>query len=123
MTEGAPEKPTSAPRTREASARSLLFYEQEGPNDQLKEDVRVNGEESDLPIVVGDGRTDHMAKGQAEGHRHHSTHASGRNAPKQSVSRTLEALTRKAQRDKKHRFRSLYRLIDLQDALRRALVV
>lgn len=32
----------------------------------------------------------------------------------QSVSSTLSALTRKARRDKKHRFKSLYRLIDLQ---------
>ena len=37
-----------------------------------------------------------------------------KNAPKQSVSRTLAALARKAKNDKKHRFQSLYRLIDLQ---------
>lgn len=114
MTEADPEKPTSAPRTRDASPPSLLFYQQQDPNAQLKEDVSVRGEDSDLPIVVGDGRADHMAKGQAEGQRHHSTHATGRNAPKQSVSRTLEALTRKAERDRKHRFQSLYRIIDLQ---------
>ena len=55
-----------------------------------------------------------MAKGWAEGQRRQSTHARGRNAPTQSVSRTLAALARKAKSDKKHRFQSLYRLIDLQ---------
>ena len=90
---------------------------------QLKEDVSACGEESDPPIVLGDGRTDHMAKGRAEGQRHQSTHARGRNAPKQSVSRTLEALTRKAQKDKKHRFRSSLSLNRLADALRELPVV
>lgn len=99
------EKPTSAPRTREASPPSLWPVGQEGPNDQLKEDVRESGEELDLPILVRDGSADHMAKERAEGQRHHSTHATGRNAPKQSVSRTLEALTWKAKEDKEHRFR------------------
>lgn len=113
MTEGAPEKPTSAPRTRDASRPSLLYYKQDS-NAQRKEDDRVPSEESDPSIVVRDGRADHMAKGWAEGQRRHSTHARGRNAPKQSVSRTLAALARKAKSDKKHRFQSLYRLIDLQ---------
>ncbi len=55
-----------------------------------------------------------MAKGRAVGQRRQSTHAGGRNGPQQSVSSTLSALARKAARDRKHRFGSLYRLIDLQ---------
>jgi group II intron reverse transcriptase/maturase len=55
-----------------------------------------------------------MAKGRAEGQCGHRTDARGRNAPTQSVSSALSALTRKAEREPKHRFRSLYRLIDLQ---------
>ena len=37
------------------------------PCDQQHEDVVAACRESDPPIVVGDGRTDHMAKGRAEG--------------------------------------------------------
>lgn len=55
-----------------------------------------------------------MAKGRAVGQSGQSTDARGTNAPKKSVSSTLSALARKAAKDKKHRFKSLYRLIDLQ---------
>jgi RNA-directed DNA polymerase len=55
-----------------------------------------------------------MAKGRAGSHRGQSTDARGRNAPTQSISSTLTALNRKAVKDRKHRFRSLYRLIDKQ---------
>lgn len=55
-----------------------------------------------------------MAKGRAGSHRSQSTDARGRNVPKQSISSTLTALNRKAAGEKKHRFRSLYRLIDRQ---------
>jgi len=55
-----------------------------------------------------------MAKGRAGSQRGHSTDATGRTAPKQSISRTLTALNRKAEKEPKHRFRSLYRLIDSQ---------
>ena len=55
-----------------------------------------------------------MAKGRAGLHSSQSTDARGRNAPTQSISSTLTALNRKAAKEKKHRFRSLYRLIDKQ---------
>lgn len=55
-----------------------------------------------------------MAKGRAGTHRSQSTDVKGRNAPKQSISSTLTALIQKAAKEKKHRFRSLYRLIDKQ---------
>tara|TARA_R110002096_G_scaffold199271_13_gene383121 strand:+ start:4705 stop:5583 length:879 start_codon:yes stop_codon:yes gene_type:complete len=51
---------------------------------------------------------------RAENQRGHCTDTRGRNAPKQSVSSTLSALSRKAAKEPKHRFRSLERLIDLQ---------
>lgn len=55
-----------------------------------------------------------MAKQRAGQHRSQSTHARGKNVPKQSVSRTLTALNQKAARAPQHRFRDLYRLLDLQ---------
>lgn len=119
-----PDNESRSPRTREASPRSL-----DGPRllggvtDQLKEDSG-GGEESDPSIVVRDGRTDHtplqgpgaagMAKEWAGKHRSQSTHARGTNALKQSVSSSLAALNRKAVAAPKHRFRDLYRLINLQ---------
>jgi len=54
-----------------------------------------------------------MGKGRAEGSPEQSTHALGRNVPKQSVSSTLLKLREKAGREPKHRFRSLYREINL----------
>jgi len=68
--------------------------------------------ESDQPIVVRDGRADHMAKGLAQRHRRQSTHARERITPTSSVSRTLSALRAKAEEDPKHRFRALARLLD-----------
>ena len=55
-----------------------------------------------------------MAKGLAERYRDHCTHAVGRTAPRQSVSSTLIALNRKAVENPKHRFKDLYRQINLQ---------
>jgi retron-type reverse transcriptase len=52
--------------------------------------------------------------GRAEIHRSQSTRARGKNVPKQSVSSTLAALNRKAIQAPKHKFRDLYRLINLQ---------
>ena len=49
------------------------------------------GKESDPPIVVRDGRADHMAKGWAERQREHSTHRGRRMLPI-PVSRTLLAI-------------------------------
>ena len=108
-----PDNSKRAPRTRDASTLSLSMSERE-IRDQLKEDTNQRGEESDPPIVVRDGRADHKAKGWAASQSRHSTDARGRTAPTQSISRTLSALNRKAHQDRKHRFRSLYRLIDLQ---------
>ncbi|MFT5408711.1 MAG: RNA-directed DNA polymerase [Verrucomicrobiales bacterium] len=108
-----PNNPNPTPRTRETSP-PLLLGNQRGVDGQLTEGVNVCSEESDPPIVVRDGKTDHTAKGWAVSQRGQSTDARERNAPMRSVSSTLSALTRKAGGDKKHRFKSLYRLIDLQ---------
>jgi group II intron reverse transcriptase/maturase len=113
MNEATPEKSASTPRTREPSP-PLLLGSQQDISVQRKEDVGVRGEVSDPPIVVRDGRADHTAKGRAGGQRGQSTHAGDTNGLRQSVSSTLSALARKAAREKKHRFGSLYRLIDLQ---------
>ena len=85
-----------------------------GNPDQLQEGRIESTEESDPSIVVRDGRTGHMAKGWAGKHRSDSTHAKGTTAPVRSVSSTLTALNRKAVAAPKHRFRDLYRLLDLQ---------
>lgn len=85
------------------------------PNDfQPIEGVAKSHQESDLPIVVRDGNTDHTAKDQAGMQRGQSTHARGRTILNESVSRTLSALGTKAEKDPKHRFRSLARLLDRQ---------
>lgn len=69
--------------------------------------------QSDPFIVLRDGRTDHMGKERTERPNEHSKHASGRTVPNKSVSRTLLELKRKAEQEPKHRFRSLYREMDL----------
>ncbi len=85
------------------------------PNDfQPKEGVAKSHQESDLPIVVRDGSTDHTAKDQAGMQRGQSTHARGRNTLNESVSRTLSALGTKAGKEPGHRFRGLARLLDRQ---------
>ncbi len=81
---------------------------------QRKEDRTVPVRESDPPIVVGDGRAVHKAKGRADGQRGQSTHARERNTPARSVSSTLSALGAKARRNPGHRFRGLARLLDRQ---------
>ena len=56
-----------------------------------------------------------MGKEQTVESSEQSTHASkGKQVPTKSVSRTLLELTQKAERDRKYRFRSLYREIDLR---------
>jgi len=85
------------------------------PNDfQPIEGIAKSHQDSDLPILVRDGNTDHKAKEQAGMQSGQSTHARGRNILKQSVSRTLSALGTKAEKDPEHRFRSLARLLDRQ---------
>ena len=79
---------------------------------QPQEGVARSHQESDLPIVVRDGNTDHMAKGQAGKQRGQSTHARDRNTPARSVSSTLSALGTKAGKEPGHRFRGLARLLD-----------
>ena len=91
---------------------------------QPQEGIAKGTQESDLSIVVRDGNTDHtashryagasMAKGQAGMQRGQSTHVRGTNILNHDVSRTLSALGTKAERDPKHRFRSLARLLDRQ---------
>lgn len=68
---------------------------------------------SDSSILLRDGRTDYMGKGRAGQTTEQSTHAKGRNVPNKSVSSTLLDLREKAEREPKHRFRSLYREINL----------
>jgi len=90
-----------SPQTREASTISLWESNQQvsaskkDVTNQLKEG-RNTGEESDLSIVVRDGKTDHKAKGRAGLQSDESTHARERKAPIRSVSSTLIALRTKA---------------------------
>ena len=93
---------------------SEKIHFRQGRCDQRKEDPNGCHRESDLPIVVGDGRAVHMAKEQAEEQCRESTHARERITPTQSVSSTLSALGAKASHDRKHRFRGLARLLDHQ---------
>ena len=56
-----------------------------------------------------------MAKGRAVESTEQCTHAKrGKQVPGKSVSSTLLELTEKAKRERKYRFRSLYREIDLR---------
>jgi group II intron reverse transcriptase/maturase len=93
------------------------------PNDfQPIEGIAKSPQESDLPIVVRGGNTDHTAKGQAGMQRGQSTHARGPMILDQGVSRTLSALGTKAGKDPEHRFRGLARLLDrrmLEEAFRK----
>lgn len=73
----------------------------------------MGSEQSDPPMVVRDGSADHMARGRTERSNEQCTHAPGRIVPVKSVSRTLLELSEKARREPKHRFRSLYREINL----------
>jgi RNA-directed DNA polymerase len=79
---------------------------------QRSEGIVQASRESDPPIVVRDGKADHMAKGRADGQRGQSTHAGGTNTLPTSVSRSLSALSEKARDAPKHRFRALSRLLD-----------
>jgi group II intron reverse transcriptase/maturase len=82
---------------------------------QPKEGIAKGGQESDPPIVVSDGSTDHTAKGRAGMQRGQSTHAArGTNTLDSGVSSTLSALGIKAGKEPEHRFRSLARLLDQQ---------
>ena len=81
---------------------------------QRNEGSAKGAQESDPPIVVRDGNTDHMAKGRAERQSGQSTHARDTNTPGQSVSSTLSALRAKAEQQPEHRFRALCRLLDHQ---------
>jgi RNA-directed DNA polymerase len=69
--------------------------------------------QSDPPIVLGDGSAAYEGKGRAERLNEQSSHALGTTVPKKSVSRTLLELREKAEREPNHRFRSLYREINL----------
>ena len=100
------------------------IYLQRSNDFQPTEGVARSGQESDLHIVVRDGRAVHtptprlrragMAKGQAGMQSGQSTHARGRKTLDESVSRTLSALGTKAGKEPGHRFRGLARLLDRQ---------
>jgi hypothetical protein len=75
---------TRAPRTREASPPPLQKSPRDSRkdiNDQLEGGIDVCDEESDSPIVVRDGKTDHMAKEWAERQSEQSTHRGRRMLP------------------------------------------
>jgi len=115
MKETSPDNESLSPRTRETSPNSLTQRKlPRGEPDQLTEDRFDLGEESDPPIVLRDGKTDHMGKRRADRQRGQSTHARETKAPTRSVSSALTALNRKAEKEPKYRFRDLYRLLDLQ---------
>ena len=125
MKDSLPENKSVPPRTREASHPSSHGTSPGLDDiDQLKEGDGARCEESDSSILVRGGSTDHtptlklrragMAKERAGWQRAQSTHAKGKNAPVRSVSSSLRALKRKAGEDPKHRFRDLYRLLNLQ---------
>ena len=110
-------------------------YLQGEPRDRHQGDTRKRLRESEPPIVVGDGNTDHTAshryagaskaKGMVGEQRGQSTHARERNTPENDVSRTLSALEAKARKDPKHRFRGLARLLNremLQESFIRLIV-
>jgi RNA-directed DNA polymerase len=99
---------------RPAPAPSEEIYLQRLNDFQPQEGVAKAARESDLPIVVRDGNTDHTAKDQAGMQRGQSTHARGTNILNESVLRTLAALGTKAEEAPEHRFRSLARLLDRQ---------
>ena len=90
------------------------IYLQRPNNFQPTEGIAKSHQDSDLPIVVRDGNTDHKAKGQAGMQSGQSTHARGRNTLNESVLRTLSALGAKAGKEPGHRFRGLARLLDRQ---------
>ncbi len=82
---------------------------------QPKEGIAKGAQESDPPIVVRDGNTDHKAKERAGMQSGQSTHATrGTNSLDSGVSSTLSALGIKAGKEPKHRFQSLARLLDQQ---------
>ncbi len=93
---------------------SEAIYLLEAPGSQQKEESAGRQRESDPSVVVGAGRAVHKAKGRAEGQSGQSTHAGERTTPHSGVSRTLSALRAKAEKDPKHRFRALSRLLDRQ---------
>ena len=72
----------------------------------------MSEQESDRSILVGDGRTVHMAKGSTGRQRDQSTHAREKKVPTRSVSSTLIALREKASCEPRHRFGGLYTMID-----------
>ncbi len=65
---------------------------------QLHEGSAKGARDSDPPILVRDGNTDHTAKGRAGMQRGQSTHARGTNILDTGVSRTLSALVWMASR-------------------------
>lgn len=69
--------------------------------------------QSDDSVILRGGRTGHMGKGEAERLHEQSAHAAGTSVPRKSVSSTLLGLREKARGEPKHRFRSLYREINL----------
>src|SRR5437867_7361867 len=71
------------------------------------------GRESDQPIVLGDGRADHRGKGLTEVRSWQRKHCPARRAGI-TMPTSLQAIARKAQESKPHRFVNLYGLIDEQ---------
>jgi len=115
MKETSPDNERLSPRTRDVSSNSSKPRKPpRGEPAQLKEDRIEFDEESDQPIVVRDGKTDYKAKGLAGGQSNQSTNVPEKKAPVKSVSSSLIALNRKAEKEPEYRFRDLYRLLNLQ---------
>jgi len=60
---------------------AALLPKRQAVCNQLNGDAKGCGKESDSPIVVRDGRTDHVAKGWAERYRKQRTHGGRRMLP------------------------------------------
>ena len=119
-----PESPSGSTKTAACLQRSAREHGRPGPSlcdlwsaeachHQPNEGVAGRVRESDPPIVVGDGNTDHKAKGRAEEQRQQRTDAAARR-PRKSVSSSLLAIGQKAKAEPGHRFEDLYGMINVE---------
>jgi RNA-directed DNA polymerase len=115
-----PESPSGSTKTAACLQRSAREHGRPGPfpclwtgacHDRPNEDVTGRIRESDPPIVVGDGNTDHEAKGRAEEQSWQRSDAAARR-PRRSVSSSLLAIGQKAEAEPKYRFEDLYGMIN-----------
>ena len=118
-----PESPSGSTKTAACLQRSepehgrpesfLCDLWAEACHHQPNEGVAGKVRESDPSIVVGDGNTDHKAKGRAEEQRQQRSDAAARR-PRKSVSSSLLAIGQKAKAEPGHRFEDLYGMINVE---------